>query len=154
MDLMTKLRIVKVAEEPRPPLLTSFTVVAARLADLQAQLAKKTEVHEALIQKYGALVIQEKNAAELFRKLRALIEGAALLCPLVRGLHDRISSGDDLDTPARLPIARHCSSLLSRVLPPSLIPSSYSLPTTLPPTTPMRLPMPRARVRWSSSLAS
>ena len=73
------------------------------VADLLAQLLRRGEVHEALIQKYGTLIVQENNAVELLRKLRALLEGAALLCPPVRGLTDTIISGDDFDTPARLP---------------------------------------------------
>ena len=47
---------------------------------------------------------------ELFRKLRALVEGAAFFWPPVRGLTDPILSGDELITQARLPSPATCDT--------------------------------------------
>ena len=75
--------------------------LADAVARFEAQLRRRIEVHEALMAKYGKLIVQECKAVELFRKLCCMMEGAALLCPPMRGYNDPIISDDDLESPAR-----------------------------------------------------
>ena len=93
--------MLKVAKAEVSAYASKLADAVAKIGDLETQLRRRIEIHEALMKKYGKLIVQEYNAVELFRKLRCMMEGAALLCPPVRGYDDPIISDDDLESPAR-----------------------------------------------------
>ena len=93
--------MLKVAKAEVSAYVRKLADAVAKIGDLETQLRRRNDIHQALMRKYGKLIVQESNAVEFFRKLRCMMEGAALLCPPVRGWNDPIISDDDLESPAR-----------------------------------------------------